>query len=179
MGRLEKDFLGERELPEDAYYGIHTLRAMENFAVSGEKVHPELICALGVVKQAAAESNMKLGRLDERLGQAIFQAAGEVASGQWQEFFLVDAFQGGAGTSTNMNANEVIANRAIEILGGVKGDYSLVHPLDHVNMSQSTNDVYPTALRIAAIRLLLPLAEACANLQGALQRKEEEFAGIL
>ena len=179
MGRLEKDFLGERELPEDAYYGIHTLRAMENFAVSGEKAHPELICALGVVKQAAAESNMKLGRLDERLGQAIFQAAGEVASGQWQEFFLVDAVQGGAGTSTNMNANEVIANRAIEILGGVKGDYSLVHPLDHVNMSQSTNDVYPTALRIAAIRLLLPLAEACANLQGALQRKEEEFAGIL
>ena len=179
MYRRESDFLGEKQIPAQAYYGIHTLRAAENFDVSRQKVHPELIKALAVVKQAAAESNMSLGLLDERIGSAIFQAGGDIADGKFIEDFIVDAFQGGAGTSTNMNMNEVIANRAIEILGGNKGDYHLVHPLDHVNMSQSTNDVYPTALRIAAIRLLLPLAEACAALQGALQDKEAEFSGVL
>jgi aspartate ammonia-lyase len=179
MYRIEKDFLGEKQIPAAAYYGIHTARAVENFAVSRQKVHPELIRAMAVVKQAAAESNMSVGLLDRNVGSAIFQAAGEVAEGRLAEEFIVDAFQGGAGTSTNMNVNEVIANRAIELLGGHKGDYRLVHPLDHVNMSQSTNDVYPTALRIAAIRLLLPLAEGCARLQGALQVKEEEFAGVL
>ncbi|MBC8014141.1 MAG: aspartate ammonia-lyase [Sporomusaceae bacterium] len=179
MYRTEADFLGEKSIPAEAYYGIHTLRAAENFDVSRQKVHPELIRALAVVKQAAAESNISIGLLDNTIGSAIFQAAGEIADGKFAEDFIVDAFQGGAGTSTNMNMNEVIANRAIELLGGKKGDYHLVHPLDHVNRSQSTNDVYPTALRIAAIRLLLPLSEACAALQGALQRKEEEFSGVL
>ncbi|RYD01974.1 hypothetical protein N752_26340 [Desulforamulus aquiferis] len=142
-------------------------------------MHPELVKAMAVVKQAAAETNISLGKLDPQIGNAIFQAAMEVAEGQMTEQFIVDALQGGAGTSTNMNVNEVIANRAIEILGGKKGDYDLVHPINHVNMSQSTNDVYPTALRIAAIRLLVHLSTACATLQGALQAKEAEFAGVL
>ena len=179
MVRIETDFLGEKSIPVEAYYGIHTVRALENFAVSRQSVHPELIRAIATVKQAAVEMNMSLGLLDARLGSAIFQAAAEVADGKLADQFPVDALQGGAGTSTNMNVNEVVANRAIELLGGNKGDYSLIHPLDHVNLSQSTNDVYPTALRIAAIRLLQPLSEACAQLQGSLQKKEAEFAGIL
>lgn len=177
--RMEQDLIGNKEIPGDVYYGIHTLRAKENFAVSGQRVHPELIMALATVKQAAAETNMNLGMLERQIGSAIFQAASEVSEGKYADQFIVDAFQGGAGTSTNMNVNEVVANRAIEILGGNKGDYSLVHPLDHVNMSQSTNDVYPTALRIASIRLLVKLSEACAELQGALQAKEAEFAGVV
>lgn len=179
MGRREEDFLGWRELPDTAYYGIHTLRATENFSVSRQLAHPELIRALAVVKQAAAETNVKTGRLDARIGGAIAQAADEVARGDLEEQFVVDALQGGAGTSTNMNMNEVLANRALELLGEERGNYALVHPLDHVNLSQSTNDVYPTALKIAAVRLLLPLAQACADLQGALQKKEAEFAGVL
>ncbi|KKM10426.1 aspartate ammonia-lyase [Clostridiales bacterium PH28_bin88] len=177
--RLEHDLLGECRVPAEAYYGIHTLRAMENFPVSGQKTHPELIKAVALVKQAAAEANMAAGLLDRRLGEAIAAAAGEVAQGLLANQFQVDALQGGAGTSTNMNVNEVIANRAIELLGGVPGDYSLLHPLNHVNMSQSTNDVYPTAIRVAAIRLLGPLSEGLAGLQAALQDKEREFAGIL
>ena len=179
MFRIESDFLGMKNVPSDAYYGIHTVRAMENFAVSRQPVHPELIRAIATVKQAAAEMNMSLGLLDSRLGSAIFQAAAEVADGQLADQFPLDALQGGAGTSTNMNVNEVVANRAIELSGGEKGDYSLIHPLNHVNLSQSTNDVYPTALRLAAIRLLQSLSEACAQLQGSLQKKEAEFAGIL
>ena len=177
--RTETDFLGAKYVPDDVYYGIHTARALENFRVSRQTVHPELIRALATVKQAAAEMNMSLGLLDARLGSAIFQAAAEIADGRMADQFPVDALQGGAGTSTNMNVNEVIANRASELLGGARGDYSLVHPLDHVNLSQSTNDVYPTALRLAAIRLLQPLSEACAQLQGTLQKKEAEFAGVL
>lgn len=179
MYRTETDFLGEKPVPTAAYYGIHTVRALENFAVSRQTVHPELICAIATVKQAAAEMNLHLGLLDPRVGSAIFQAAGEIAEGRFADQFPLDALQGGAGTSTNMNVNEVIANRACELLGSPKGDYAVVHPLDHVNLSQSTNDVYPTALRIAAIRLLQGLAEACAQLQGALQKKEAEFAGVL
>ncbi len=179
MYRTEHDFLGEKQVPSEAYYGIHTVRALENFSVSGQAVHPELIRAIATVKQAAVEMNMSLGILEPRLGSAIFQAAAEVSEGRFSDQFPVDALQGGAGTSTNMNVNEVVANRAIELLGGQKGDYRVVHPLDHVNLSQSTNDVYPTALRVAAIRLLQPLSEACAQLQGALQKKEAEFASIL
>lgn len=179
MVRIETDFLGEKNVPTEAYYGIHTVRAMENFSVSRQSVHPELIRAIATVKQAAVEMNMSLGLLNAKIGSAIFQAAAEIADGKLADQFPVDALQGGAGTSTNMNVNEVVANRAIELLGGHKGDYFLIHPLDHVNLSQSTNDVYPTALRIAAIRLLQPLSEACAQLQGALQKKEAEFAGIL
>ena len=179
MARVERDLLGTLEIPDDAYYGIHTLRAFYNFNVSGRRVHPELIKAIAVIKQAAADANMTIGRLDRKIGDAIYQAASEVAQGEFLDQFIVDAMQGGAGTSTNMNVNEVIANRAIEILGGKKGDYALVHPIDHVNMGQSTNDVYPTALRIAAIRLLKRLSESCAVLQGALQKKEALFSGIL
>ncbi|AEF93417.1 Fumarate hydratase class II [Desulfotomaculum nigrificans CO-1-SRB] len=179
MFRIEQDLIGEVKIPKDAYYGIHTARAAENFKVSNNRVHPELIKALAVVKQAAADANMTVGLLDRKIGDAIYQAAGEIAEGKYLDQFIVDALQGGAGTSTNMNMNEVVANRAIELLGGEKGDYSLVHPINHVNMSQSTNDVYPTALRIAAMRMLQPLSESCAVLQGALQKKEAEFAGVL
>ncbi len=177
--RVEHDLIGKKKIPAQAYYGIHTARAAENFHVSRQMVHPELIKAIAMVKQAAAETNMSLGLLNPGIGNAIFQAAGEIAGGDLTDQFIVDALQGGAGTSTNMNVNEVIANRAIEILGESRGDYALIHPINHVNMSQSTNDVYPTALRIAAIRLLMPLAESCAALQRALQVKEAEFAGVL
>ena len=147
--------------------------------MSGLPVHRELIWALALVKKAAAMANLELGLLEERVARAIVQAAEELAQGLWREQIVVDAFQGGAGTSTNMNVNEVIANRAIELLGGEKGNYSLVHPLDHVNLGQSTNDVYPTALRVAAIKLVRELSRAMAELQGALQEKEKEFASIL
>jgi len=177
--RLEKDFLGELEIPEEAYYGIHTLRAVLNFPISSFMVPRELIQALAEVKQACAGANIHAGLMDERTGTAIIEAAREVADGKLADQFVVDAFQGGAGTSTNMNMNEVLANRAIELLGGQKGDYALLDPLEHVNMSQSTNDVYPTALKVAAIRLVLTLSEAIARLQGALQEKEAAFAGIL
>lgn len=177
--RVEKDLLGQREIPQEAYYGIHTLRAKENFAVSGMPVHRDLIWALALVKKAAALANMEVGLLDPRIARAIALAAEELAEGQWRDQIVVDAFQGGAGTSTNMNVNEVIANRAIEILGGTRGDYTLVNPLDHVNLGQSTNDVYPTALRVAAIKLVRELSQAMATLQGALQAKEKEFAAVL
>ncbi len=177
--RKEKDFLGEVEVPRDAYYGVHTIRAADNFRVSGIGTHSVLIRAMAQVKQAAAAANAAAGLLDPRIGEAIFRAAGEVAGGGLSDQFLVDALQGGAGTSANMNLNEVIANRAIELLGGERGDYGMVNPLSHVNLSQSTNDVYPTALRIAAIGLVLELSEALAGLQSALQEKEAEFAGVI
>ncbi|MZP30919.1 aspartate ammonia-lyase [Heliobacterium undosum] len=179
MHRIERDLIGEKEIPADADYGIHTARADENFSVSSRTVHPELIKALAVVKRAAAEANLQLGFIDEARGKAIIQAAAEIAAGERKEQFIVDALQGGAGTSTNMNMNEVIANRAIEILGGQKGDYSRIHPINHVNLSQSTNDVYPTALRLAVLRLQRPLADACAALHGALREKEAQFDGVL
>lgn len=177
--RIEKDALGEVVVPRDAYYGVHTSRARENFAVSGTAVHPGLIRALALVKKAAAMANVEAGLLDDRRGAAITRAAEELAEGRWRDQIIVDALQGGAGTSTNMNVNEVLANRAIELLGGEKGDYRVIHPLDHVNLGQSTNDVYPTALRVAAIQQGRGLAQAMAELQGALQAKEKEFAAIL
>src|SRR5574340_597002 len=167
------------EVPADAYYGIHTARALANFPLSGLRVHPELIRAIALVKKAAALANQRTGALPEAKARAIGQACEEIAAGQWLDQFPLDPFQGGAGTSTNMNANEVIANRAIEIMGGAKGDYTVVHPNDDVNLSQSTNDVYPTALKLAAIRLLLPVIDDMSQLQGALQEKEAEFAGVL
>ncbi|SMB98156.1 aspartate ammonia-lyase [Thermanaeromonas toyohensis ToBE] len=179
MVRVEHDLLGEREVPATAYYGIHTLRAAENFRVSRHRVHPELIKALATVKEAAARANWELGYLDAERAQAIIAACREVAQGELEGEFILDAFQGGAGTSTNMNVNEVIANRALEILGRPRGDYAYIHPNDHVNLHQSTNDVYPTAMRVAALRLLEPLATRLAELQEALQEKEREFAGIL
>lgn len=177
--RLEHDLLGSLEIPADAYYGIHTLRAAENFRISGLHVHPQLVRSLALVKKACAIANMRTGYLEERIGNAIVAACDEIAAGALEDQFITDAFQGGAGTSMNMNANEVIANRAIEILGGEKGDYHLVHPLDHVNLSQSTNDVVPTAVKITAIRLILGASKAMADLQGALQEKEKEFAHVL
>jgi len=177
--RTEHDLLGTMEVPAGAYYGIHAMRAAANFPLSGLRVHLELIRSIALVKKAAAITNQRVGALPEIKAKAICQACDEVTAGQWHDQFIVDAFQGGAGTSTNMNANEVLANRAIEILGGTKGDYSVIHPNDDVNLSQSTNDVYPTALKLAAIRLLLPVIEDMSRLQGALQEKEAEFAGVL
>jgi aspartate ammonia-lyase len=177
--RIESDFLGTVRIPSEAYYGVHTVRATENFPVSGFKTPEELIRSLADVKRACAAANVRARLLDERVGSAIIQAAVEVGEGKLLDQFLTDAFQGGAGTSVNMNMNEVLANRAIELLDGRKGDYTLVSPLDHVNLSQSTNDVYPTALKVAAIRLVLRLSEEMARLQGSFQTKEAEFAGIL
>ncbi len=177
--RVEKDLLGELRVPGEAYYGIHTVRAAGNFVVSGVKTHSALITAMARVKQAAALANMNAGLLERNIGEAIVQAASEAADGELADQFIVDAFQGGAGTSSNMNMNEVLANRAIELLGGVKGDYAVVDPLRHVNLSQSTNDVFPTAMRVAAIGMVLELSESLAGLQTDLQKKEAEFAGIL
>ncbi len=177
--REEEDFLGKVEVPEEAYYGAHTVRARENFPVSDFRTPDELIRALAEVKKACALANMRAGLLPEELGTAIVEAATEVAEGKLLDQFLTDAFQGGAGTSVNMNMNEVLANRAIERLGGRKGDYGLVDPLDHVNLSQSTNDVYPTALKVAAIRLVLELSREIALLQGSFQAKEAAFAHVV
>ena len=177
--RIEHDLLGEHAVPEEAYYGIHTVRALENFAITGVPVHPELIDGMITVKKAAAITNRDIGALDRSIADAIATACDEVLSGALRDQFVVDCMQGGAGTSANMNVNEVLANRAIELLGGKKGDYNLVHPLDHVNLHQSTNDVFPTAVRIAAIRMLKPVTEQFAALQTALQNKEEEFSSVL
>jgi aspartate ammonia-lyase len=177
--RIEQDFLGQEKVPVDAYYGIHTVRAIQNFPVSSFKVPEEFIQALAEVKLAGAKANLRVHLLKETTANAIIQAAREVSEGELADQFVVDPFQGGAGTSTNMNMNEVLANRAIELLGGKKGDYGLVHPLDHVNLSQSTNDVYPTALKVAAIRLVIKLSETMARLQGALQEKEAAFSSVL
>ncbi|MFZ5985902.1 MAG: aspartate ammonia-lyase [Bacillota bacterium] len=177
--RLEHDLIGEKKIDDGLYYGIHTLRALENFNISGKPIHPELVSAMVTVKKACALTNHSIRILDEKIAAAIIDACDEILAGSFRDQFVVDSMQGGAGTSANMNVNEVIANRAIEILGGSKGDYSLVHPLDHVNLSQSTNDVFPTAVRIAAIKLLTPVSELFADLQTALQEKEEEFSHIL
>lgn len=177
--RTEKDALGEKQVPADAYWGISTQRALENFPFGGAKVRLTLIHALALVKKAAAMTNRELGDLPEEKAAAIITACDEVMADKFHTQFPVDALQGGAGTSTNMNVNEVISNRAIELLGGKKGDYTLVHPLDQVNKHQSTNDVYPTALKCAAIAGVRALAAAAALLQGSLQRKEKEYAHII
>ena len=177
--RIESDFLGDMQLPDTALYGIHSARAEENFAVSGRLPHCELIRAYAEVKMACAEANVYSAGLTTEIGEVIFRAAEELANGKLTAHIIVDALQGGAGTSLNMNVNEVIANRALELLGRTHGEYETVSPLRDVNMAQSTNDTFPTALRIAAIRLIAELSESCANLQGALQTKEREFAGVL
>ncbi|HEX2939192.1 MAG TPA: aspartate ammonia-lyase [Ruminiclostridium sp.] len=177
--RIERDMLGEIEIDDSCYYGINTKRAIYNFPISGTPIHPELVRALAVIKRAAALTNLDVGRIDPEIAKAIVSACEEIENGALADQFVVDSMQGGAGTSANMNINEVIANRAIELLGGKKGDYTLVHPIDHVNLSQSTNDVFPTAVRIAAIRMLRPVTELFADLQTALQEKEEEFSSII
>ncbi len=179
--RLEHDLLGEREIPAAAYWGIHTLRALENFPISGKPIgaYPDLLRALAFVKEAATRANQELGQLDAVRAAAIIAACEEVANGQWQDQFVVDVIQGGAGTSTNMNANEVIANRALEHLGRPKGDYEYLHPLNHVNMSQSTNDVYPTALCVATCFSIRGLLDAMEELRLAFVAKSVEFKDIL
>ncbi|PKN35281.1 MAG: aspartate ammonia-lyase [Deltaproteobacteria bacterium HGW-Deltaproteobacteria-19] len=177
--RTEKDLLGDLEIPADAYWGIHTLRAVRNFPLSGRSVNAGLIRACALVKKACCLANAELGYLDAERARAIEQACDEVAAGGLAGQFPVDALQGGAGTSTNMNVNEVLANRAIEILGGRKGDYALVHPLEHVNLHQSTNDTYPTAVKVAGIFGLRSLSRAAADLQGAFQEKEKAFGAIV
>ncbi len=177
--RIERDGLGEIPIPADAYWGIHTSRAKRNFPFSGYRLHPAFIQAFAQVKLACAKTNALLGHLAGERGLAIIEACTEMTTGRLHDQIIVEAFQGGAGTSTNMNFNEVIAGRAAELLGGDRGDRELVHPLRHVNMHQSTNDVYPTALRVAVLTLLAELEEAVAELQAALQRKEAEFRDVV
>ena len=179
--RIEHDLLGDREVPAAAYYGVHTLRACENFPITGITIaaYPDLIRALAQIKKAAAEANRKLGLLDARRCDAIVAACREVIDGRWHDQFVVDVIQGGAGTSTNMNANEVIANRALELMGHARGEYSHLHPNEHVNMSQSTNDVYPTALKLATYVGIFRLVDAMAYLRKAFERKADEFADVL
>ncbi|SDZ49352.1 aspartate ammonia-lyase [Evansella caseinilytica] len=177
--RLERDFLGEKELSNDCYYGIQTLRAVENFPITGQKMDKELIRGMGMVKKAAAKANHRVGLLPAHIAEAIEKASDEVIAGKWNEQFIVDPIQGGAGTSVNMNANEVIANRALEILGEDKGNILILSANSHVNMSQSTNDAFPTAFKLALlnrINQLLPVMEAlhCAFLE-----KASEFQGYL
>jgi aspartate ammonia-lyase len=179
--RLEHDLLGDYQVPKDAYWGIHTARAVDNFPISGVPIghYRSLIRALAIVKQATAEANFELGELDPKVKDAIVKASIRVADGEFDSQFVVDAIQGGAGTSTNMNANEVIANVAIEILGGQKGDYSIVHPLNDVNQSQSTNDVYPTSLKLALIIEINELLKAMAHLEKAFTGKAVEFREVI
>jgi aspartate ammonia-lyase len=177
--RLEKDSLGPKEIPAHVYYGIQTARAVENFPISEMRAHPTLIRAIGMVKEAAAEANLSLGLIDEKVARAIIQAAGEVQEGKFNDQFVVDIFQAGAGVSFHMNANEVIANRAVEILGGKLGDYAIVHPNDHVNYGQSTNDVFPTAMRLAALLEVEKMYPVLDALVSALEKKGKEFHDIL
>ncbi|MGW1118881.1 aspartate ammonia-lyase, partial [Streptomyces tanashiensis] len=179
--RREHDLLGDRDVPADAYWGVHTLRATENFAITGTpiSVYPLLIDALAAVKEAAARANEELGLLPSDKAAAIAGACREIRTGHLHDQFVVDVVQGGAGTSTNMNANEVVANRALELLGHAKGDYARLHPNEDVNLGQSTNDVYPTAIRIAAIGAARELLKAMAVLQDAFAAKALEFREVV
>ena len=177
--RVEKDSIGTKDVPENVYYGVQSLRAAENFHITGLNMHPEIINSLAYIKKAAAITNCEAGLLDKRRTQAIVQACDEILEGKFREDFIVDPIQGGAGTSLNMNANEVIANRAIEILGGKKGDYSVVNPNDHVNCGQSTNDVIPTAGKMTSLRLLKKLKKQLLRLHSALELKADEFDGVI
>jgi len=177
--RTERDPLGELKVPAGAYYGVQTARAVENFPISGLRAPDELVTATILVKKAAAEANAALGRLDPDVARAIVAAADEILSGKLRDHFVVDVYQAGAGTSHNMNANEVLANRAAEILGDTRGTYTRVHPNDHVNMGQSTNDVFPTATRLALLLGANPLVAAARALADSLARKGDEFAGVL
>ncbi|EQM25706.1 aspartate ammonia-lyase [Bacillus licheniformis CG-B52] len=177
--RTEKDFLGEKKIPADVYYGIQTLRAAENFPITGYKIHEEMIKALAVVKKAAALANMETKRLYKGLGDAIVQAADEILEGKLHDQFIVDPIQGGAGTSMNMNANEVIGNRALELLGHNKGEYIHLSPNTHVNMSQSTNDVFPTAIHISTLKLLEKLLDTMEYMLDAFKKKARDFDHVI
>ncbi len=179
--RREHDLLGDKDIPAEAYWGVHTARAVENFPITGVTIaqYPDLIVALAAIKQAAALANRSLGALDGPRADAIVAACEELRSGALHDQFVVDVIQGGAGTSTNMNANEVIANRALEIMGRDKGDYAALHPNEHVNLCQSTNDVYPTAIKLALIRQIAALCEAMGVLQAAFGAKAVEFSNLV
>jgi len=177
--RVEKDFLGTMQVPGDAYYGIQTLRAIENFPITGYRIHPSLIVAMAIVKKAAALANVEAGFLDEKVGKAIAEASDELIAGKFHDQFLVDPIQGGAGTSINMNTNEVIANIALEKMGLTKGEYSAVSPNDHVNMSQSTNDAVPTAAHICTRMLLNELLGTMKELKNSFSEKAKEFDHVI
>lgn len=177
--RIEKDFLGSKEIPTDAYYGIQTLRAVENFPITGYKVHRGLIIAMAMVKKSAALANMEVGRLYEGLGNIIVSVTDEIIEGKWHDHFIVDPIQGGAGTSLNMNTNEVIANRGLELMGKNRGDYFHLSPNSHVNMSQSTNDSFPTAIHIATLTLLEKLIATMSDMHEAFSKKANEFDHII
>ena len=177
--RIEKDFLGEVKIPGDAYYGITTERVLQDFKISGLNLNPKFLEAYIVLKKACALANMKIGRLDIKLGKAIVQGSDEILSGKLRDQFKIDVFQMGAGTSFNMNCNEVLANRANEILGSKKGDYKPINPNDHVNMSQSTNDTFPTAMRIAILLKLKDLDPELKKLEKSFQEKAIQFDNIV
>jgi aspartate ammonia-lyase len=177
--RIERDFLGEVKIPDDVYYGVQTTRALHNFEITGHKLNDDFIKAFGIVKAAAAKANMRTGRMPSKIGNAIVQAAEEIIAGKLHDQFVVDCIQGGAGTSMNMNANEVIANRALEILGEKKGNYALVSPNNHINMAQSTNDVMPTAIRICTIAKAKKLIAALEDLATAFIKKGDSFNHVL
>ncbi len=178
MPRLEKDSLGTLELPDEVYYGVHTARALSNFPVSGIRARPEFVHAYVMLKKAAAFVNMELGGLDRSRGEAIVRAADEALSDRFKDQFVVDVFQAGAGTSFNMNVNEVLANRALEFLGRQKGDYDYLSPNDHVNFAQSTNDTFPTASHIAVVNASTELLSVLRDLAGAFAKKGKEFRSI-
>ena len=177
--RIESDSIGSKDVPENVYYGVQSLRAAENFRITGLSMHPEIINSLAYIKKACAITNCEVGILDKKIANAIVQACDEIISGKFHDAFIVDPIQGGAGTSLNMNANEVIANRAIEILGGEKGDYAIVNPNDHVNCGQSTNDVIPTAGKMTSLRLLQNLKKELLRLHETLVMKADEFDHII
>ncbi len=177
--RTETDSIGAKQVPQEAYYGVQSLRAMENFRITGQRLHRQMIVSLAKLKKACAATNAAAGVLDRKIADAIACACDQIMAGKFHDQFIVDPIQGGAGTSINMNANEVIANVAIEILGGKKGDYSLVHPNDHVNCGQSTNDVIPTAGKMTALVLLQKLVKTLSFMHDALRQKAEEFDGVL
>ena len=177
--RTETDSIGSREVPENAYYGIQSMRAAENFRMTGLHIHPEMIRSMADEKAAAAVTNYETRALDEEREKVILRACAEMKEGRFDSEIIVDPIQGGAGTSLNMNVNEVLANRAIELLGGIKGDYKRVHPNDHINMSQSTNDVFPTAGKIAACRLVQKAEKELRRLHKALEEKSVEFYPVI
>src|SRR5690625_1318801 len=177
--RVEEDLLGQKEVPMAAYYGIQSLRAQDNFSITGYKLDENLICAVAYVKKAAALTNMEIGRLDEKIGHAIVSAADDIIDGKLHDQFIVDPIQGGAGTSINMNANEVIANRALELIGKEKGTYDLIHPNNHVNMAQSTNDAIPTAIHIALLTLIKHLELTIEKLIQSFDNKSKQFEQVI
>lgn len=177
--RIEKDSIGTKNVPSNVYYGVQSLRGAENFHITGQSLHPEFIRSLAYVKKASAITNAEAGTLDKKIASAIIKACDKILDGMYHEYFIVDPIQGGAGTSMNMNANEVIANIAIELLGGQKGDYSIVHPNDHVNRGQSTNDVIPTAGKLTTLRLLRNLKVQLVRLYTCLCDKSNEFDHVI